>query len=89
MMFETVHAAGVIEDAPSLSLILGNILSFALSAAGVVAILSFVVSGVLYASAAGDETRMRGTKNIMVFSVIGVAVCLSALVVVRTVAGMV
>ena len=89
MMIETVYAAGIIEDAPSLSSILGNILSFALSVAGVAAVLSFVVSGVLYVSASGDEARMRGAKNIMVFSAIGVAICLSALVVVRMVAGMV
>ncbi len=83
------HAGGIIEDAPSVSSILGNALSFVLLMAGAVAILSFVVSGILYVTASGDESRMRQAKSAMIFSVIGIAVCLSALLVVRTVVGVV
>ncbi len=83
------HAAGIIEDATPIAEVLANGLSLVLSVAGVFAMLSFCIAGVLYLMAGGEEGRMKQAKGTMTFSVIGVVVCICALVVVRTVAGMV
>lgn len=87
MVFGNVaHAAGVIEDATPIGTVLGNALSFLLSVAGILAILALAVSGVLYASAGGDERRAETAKKMALYSVTGIAVILSALVIVRQIA---
>jgi len=83
------HAAGIIEDAPSIASILANALSLILSVAGALAMFSFAVAGIIYVTAAGDEARMKQAKGAMTLSVIGAVVCIASLVVVRTVVGMV
>ncbi|NTW29925.1 MAG: hypothetical protein HGB34_03955 [Candidatus Moranbacteria bacterium] len=84
-----VYAAGVIEDATPIAEVLANGLSLVLSLVGIFAMLSFCIAGVLYLTAGGDEGRMKRAKGAMTFSIIGVSVCVCALIVVRTVAGMV
>jgi len=83
------HATGVIEDAIPISKILSDTLSFVLGVAGVLAMVSLTVSGLLYITAQGNETGMKQAKQAMIYSIIGVAVCVTALIIVRTVAGMV
>jgi hypothetical protein len=84
-----VHAAGVIEDAVPISTIISNILGFILGAVGVVGMLSFAVSGFLYIASQGNESAMKQAKQAMIYSVIGVAVVATALIIVRTLADMV
>jgi len=86
---KVAHAAGVIEDAVPISKILSDTLSFVLGAAGVLAMVSLVVSGLLYVMAQGNETGMRQAKQALIYSIVGVAVIVAALIIVRTVAGMV
>ncbi|NTW89798.1 MAG: hypothetical protein HGB37_02735 [Candidatus Moranbacteria bacterium] len=83
------HAAGVIEDATPIAKVISNALTLILSLSGALAMLSFGVSGAIYITAAGDEGRMKRAKAGMMFSLVGVLVCICALIVVRTVAGMV
>jgi hypothetical protein len=83
------HAAGVIEDATPIAKVISNALTLILSLSGALAMLSFGVSGVIYITAAGDEGRMKQAKAGMMFSVAGVLVCICALIIVRTVAGVV
>ncbi|HWQ59634.1 MAG TPA: hypothetical protein VN420_00605 [Candidatus Fimivivens sp.] len=83
------HAAGVIEDAVPIQKVLANALSLVLGAAGVLGLLSFVVSGILYLVSSGDEERARQAKRAMAYSVVGALVCLSSLLIIRTVVGMV
>jgi len=82
----TAHAAGVIEDATPIAEVLTNALSFLLSVAGILAILSLAVSGVLYMLASGDESRAEMAKRMALFSVIGIAVIVAALVIVTQIA---
>lgn len=80
------HAAGVIEDATPIAEVLTNALSFLLSIAGILGILSLAVSGVLYMTAGGDERRSEMAKRAALFSVMGIATVLAALVIVTQVA---
>jgi hypothetical protein len=75
--------AGIISDAPSLQSIVIRILNFLLSVAGIIAIISLVISGLLYFFSAGNETRMERAKKSAQYSVIGITVVISAMVVVR------
>jgi hypothetical protein len=83
------HAAGVIEDATPVAEVIANALALILSVSGAFAMLSFAIAGVLYLTAAGDEGRMKQAKAGMAFSLMGAFVCVCALIIVRTVVGMV
>ncbi len=78
-----VSAAGVIESAPPLAHILMNILYFLLSVVGIVAILSLVIAGLRYMLAFGDTEKIAAAKQMTVYSIIGVVVALSALILLR------
>ncbi|HLN19411.1 MAG TPA: hypothetical protein VK255_04565, partial [Patescibacteria group bacterium] len=65
--------------------ILSNLLIWLLSIFGGIAIISFIVSGVQYFLAAGDEKMMQSAKRNATFSIIGVVVALSAYVVIQAI----
>lgn len=77
-------AAGVIEDAPRLSAVLFNALQFLLSIAGTIAIIGLVAAGVMYATAAGSEDRIKKAKKALLYSVIGIVVVLGGYVLIKT-----
>jgi len=62
--------------------ILTNALNFLLSIVGIIAIIMLVIGGLMYLTSAGDEERMNKGKSIVVYSLIGITVALSALVLV-------
>lgn len=70
-------------SATSLKTIAERILNFLLSIAGVVAIIFLVVGGLTYITAYGDEKRIETGKKIILYSVIGIAVIMGALVIVN------
>lgn len=74
--------AGVITDAKPVTALLGSVLNFLLSVAGVVGIIGLVISGVWYMTAGGDEGRVRLAKRMAIASVIGIVVVVGALVMV-------
>jgi hypothetical protein len=55
---------------------------WALSIFGFLGIIGFVISGVWYLLAAGDETLAKRAKNGMLYSIIGVVVGLIGLVII-------
>lgn len=75
-----------VQEAQTLSEIAQNVLNFLLSMVGILGIVMIVVGGVMYVTAAGDERRADTAKKIVLFSVVGVAVALTALIIVRTIA---
>lgn len=75
-----------VQEAQTLSDIAGNTLNFLLSMTGILGIVMIVVGGLMYFAAAGDEKRADTAKKIVTFSIVGVAVALSALIIVRTIA---
>ncbi|NTW14766.1 MAG: hypothetical protein HGA38_00160 [Candidatus Moranbacteria bacterium] len=62
-----------------------NIMNWLLGMLGLLAMIMFVVSGIMYLTAGGDEKRTESAKNNIKYAVIGVAVALLGYAVVFTV----
>lgn len=69
---------------PSASIysIVENFLYWLLGIFGIVGIIGFIISGILYLTAAGNETQAEKAKKAMTYSIIGIIVGLSGLVVI-------
>lgn len=65
--------------------ILENILKWILGIFGTIAIISFVVSGMQYFFAAGDDKNMNTAKLNMTYSIIGIIVALASFVIIQAV----
>ena len=65
--------------------IIRNIMFWLLAILGFVAVVGFVISGILYLIAAGDETKQETAKKAMIYSITGVIVGLVGLVVIYAV----
>lgn len=76
------HAGGSIENATPLTTILINVLQFLLSIIGIVGIIGMVIAGIWYATASGDEQRIRVAKQMAWACLVGTIVALGALVIV-------
>lgn len=76
---------GTTTGALSLYQIATNILNFLLSIAGIVAIIFLVVGGLTYITAYGEEKRIETGKKIITYAVIGIALIMGALVIVKQV----
>lgn len=63
--------------------IVQNILFWLLAAISLVAVIGFVISGLLYLTAAGDDTQIGRAKKAMTFSIIGIIVGLSGFVIMQ------
>jgi hypothetical protein len=63
--------------------IITGILNWLLIAMGIVSLIGFIVSGLLYFSSAGNDKRMEKAKSAMVACIIGVIVGLSGFVAIR------
>lgn len=83
MNLVNIAHAGVISDAPSISQVGIKILFFLLSVTGIIAIISLVLAGALYFFAVGDEKKIKIAKKAASFSVIGIILAMSAMVLVR------
>ena len=70
---------------PSLYKIASNVLKTLLSISGIIAIIFLVVGGATYITAYGDEKRVESGKKIITYAVIGIALILGALVIVKQV----
>lgn len=76
-----------LSDTP-IATITTNILNWVMAMIGIVAILMFVISGWMYLMAGGDEKKTEEAKNIIKYTVIGIAVALAAFIIVRLVANL-
>jgi len=76
---------GGIENALTVEQIAMNVLNFLLSIAGILAIISLVISGGMYMSAYGDETRIKSAKEIGKWAIWGIVVTLVSLIAVQQV----
>jgi hypothetical protein len=63
-------------------LIIYNVMRWGLGIFSFIAVISFVISGVMYLVSAGDEKRQEGAKRAMYYSIMGVIVGLSGLIVI-------
>lgn len=69
--------------------ILTNVMNWLIAMLGIGAIISFVIAGILYLTAAGDETKTEKAKNIMTYAIIAVVVALVGFIVLRLIANFV
>jgi hypothetical protein len=72
-------------DAPTIKEILANFLSWLLAIFGLVALIAFIVSGIIYMTSAGNEAQAETAKKAFVYSTIGIIVGLSGYVVISTI----
>jgi TRAP-type C4-dicarboxylate transport system permease small subunit len=70
---------------PSIATIGARILSFILSIFGIIAIIFLVWGGTNYLTAYGNEKKIQEAKSMVTYSIIGIVIALSALVVVQQV----
>ncbi|MGW8185125.1 MAG: hypothetical protein ACWGHO_03365 [Candidatus Moraniibacteriota bacterium] len=69
----------------AISAIILGIMNWLLILIGIIGVIGFVISGILYLTAAGNEDRMQKGKNAMTWSIIGVIVGLVGFVVIQAV----
>ncbi|MFZ2299666.1 MAG: hypothetical protein WAW00_00850 [Candidatus Moraniibacteriota bacterium] len=72
----------------SIYLIIQRIMNWLLGILGFIGIIGFVIAGILYLTAAGDETQIEKAKNAMLYSIIGVIVALIGFVIIQAVEGL-
>lgn len=85
-MFSIVSAAGVIDDASTFSEAFLRMLNFLLEIFGFLVIIALTIAGILYFTAGGNTARLEMAKKAFTWAIIGVAVGLGALVLVRALA---
>ncbi len=65
----------------SITLLVQQLMYWLFGIIGFLAIIGFVISGILYLTAAGDEDQISKAKNAMVYSIVGVIVAMLGLVI--------
>lgn len=69
----------------SLYEIVTTAMQWLLGAVGVLSVIAFAISGVLYLTAAGDDDRIKKAKSVMTTAITGVIVAMIGLIVVTAV----
>lgn len=72
----------------SIKNILSNGVEWLLGIFGIVSLIAFVVSGIMYLVSSGDDGAMQKAKRAMTYSIIGVIVGLSAFLIIQAVNNM-
>ncbi len=65
--------------------IITNAMLWLLAIVGILGVVGFAIAGILYLTAAGDETRSEKAKKAMLYAIIGVVVALVGLVIMKAV----
>ena len=68
--------------------IVATIVGWLLAIFGILGILGFVISGIMYLVSFGDETMAKKAKSGMLFSIIGIIVGLSGFIVMQAINGL-
>ncbi len=76
-------SSGLPED--SIYGIIMRTMNWLLAILGFIGIIGFVIAGILYLTAAGDEDQISRAKNAMLYSIIGIIVALIGFVVIQAV----
>lgn len=84
--FETPAGTGL--PAGSLIGILTSGMNWLLVVVGILGVIGFVISGIIYLTAAGDEGQIDKGKHAMIYSIVGVIVALVGVVIIKAVQGM-
>lgn len=76
---------GLPDPADGMVTIIRNLLTWLLGIVGVIALIGFIVSGIQYLTAAGNEDQMQSAKRNLLYSVIGVVVVLASFVIIQAI----
>jgi len=79
--FTTPSGTGL--PAGSIMGILKNGMNWLLIMVGILGVIGFVIAGILYLTAAGDETQIEKAKRAMIYSILGVIVALLGVVILQ------
>ncbi len=60
-----------------------RMITFLFSIVGIIALIGIIIGGILHIGSAGDESKAKSAKKILVSSIIGLVIALSAAIVVR------
>ena len=81
--FETPTGTGL--PAGSIMGIVTSAMNWLLIMVGVLGVIGFVIAGIIYLTAAGDEDQIERGKKTMIYSIVGVIVALIGVVVIQAV----
>lgn len=81
--FIPVARAGVVADAPPIASVFLNAFLFILGIAGILMVISIVLSGFISLLSLGDVRTQERAKKALVYSIVGAFVILGAFVLVR------
>ena len=62
--------------------VLNRLLNYLLGIVGILAVVGFVIAGIMYITAAGDEDRVDLAKKMLTYSIVGISIALLGLVIV-------
>ncbi|KKP98510.1 MAG: hypothetical protein US25_C0008G0009 [Candidatus Moranbacteria bacterium GW2011_GWE1_36_7] len=68
--------------------IITNLMNWLLIVVGILGVIGFVIAGIIYLTAAGDDGQIERGKTTMLYSILGVIVALIGIVVIKAVQGM-
>lgn len=86
--FDSSAGGGTNLPSGSLFGIIKNIMNWILGIVGFAGVIGFAIAGILYLTAAGDDTKIETAKKAMQYSIIGVIVALVGLVALKAVGSM-
>lgn len=86
-MLATEDAARTLHNEPLFQTIT-VVMNWLLGLIGVLGVIAFVISGIMYLTSAGDEGQAEKAKSVMTFAIIGLVVALVGLIIVNAVAGL-
>lgn len=81
----TIPQTGLPNNSNGIAGVLTNVLKWLLAIVGTLAIIAFVVSGIQYLVSAGDEKSIETAKRNLTYSIVGVVVALSGLIILTTI----
>lgn len=85
MRLINIAQAGPLDTAPKLSSLVMSVLQFVVTLVGVIAVLVIVVAGIMYMTSGGDTNRVQIAKKALSAGVIGLAIAILSLIIVKTI----
>jgi hypothetical protein len=75
-------------DEPGMDELLTNLMQFLLKILSVLGIIAFGVCGIFYLTSAGDAEKAKTAKQMLTFSVIGLVIAISSLMIIFIIQGL-
>ena len=73
----------------STAVVITNFMNYLLTIIGILAVIVFIIAGIMYITAAGDEDQIGKAKKAMTYAIIGLVVALLGLVITNAVSNVI